>query len=153
MGAAIGFGRCCWNWPWDWVRPAVLAETSSSVAVAGDVGARHGSELGDVHVQFFSHATLVSLIIVATFIDFDEQTIPDAITVTGTVAALFFAAACPLACFAHCLRVGAWGPVVVPPPRADLLDDRRAAVGERAWRGVVLAPARLQGPGGLLASD
>lgn len=40
---------------------------------------------------FIAHGLLMLLMISATFIDFDEQTIPDFITVTGTIAALIFA--------------------------------------------------------------
>ncbi|KAA5546178.1 prepilin peptidase [Roseiconus nitratireducens] len=41
---------------------------------------------------FASHLVLVTLMVVATFIDFDEQTIPDLVTVPGTLMALTFAA-------------------------------------------------------------
>ncbi len=41
-----------------------------------------------LHLQFLAHAILISLLIVATFIDFDEQTIPDEITVSGTLLGL-----------------------------------------------------------------
>jgi prepilin signal peptidase PulO-like enzyme (type II secretory pathway) len=45
--------------------------------------------------QFVSHAILIGLMLVATFIDFDEQTIPDEITVPGTIMALLLAALWP----------------------------------------------------------
>ena len=51
--------------------------------------------LATLHVQCLSHLILVSLMIVATFIDFDEQTIPDEITVTGAVVGFVFAALLP----------------------------------------------------------
>ncbi len=41
---------------------------------------------------FFSHALLLFLLVASTFIDFDEQTIPDVITVPGTIIALSLAA-------------------------------------------------------------
>jgi prepilin signal peptidase PulO-like enzyme (type II secretory pathway) len=41
-----------------------------------------------VHVQVFAHSILVVLMVVATFVDFDEQTIPDWITIPGTLMAL-----------------------------------------------------------------
>ncbi len=41
-----------------------------------------------LHSQFIAHAILISLMIVATFIDFDEQTIPDSITIPGTLIGL-----------------------------------------------------------------
>ncbi|MFO0867658.1 MAG: A24 family peptidase [Pirellulales bacterium] len=46
--------------------------------------------------QFFGHAILLALMTVATFIDFDEQTIPDAITVPGTLLGVGLAAALPV---------------------------------------------------------
>ena len=50
-----------------------------------------------LHIQYFAHITLFSLMLVATFIDFDEQTIPDAITLPGTVIGLLFLLAFPTA--------------------------------------------------------
>lgn len=46
-------------------------------------------------VWFSGHALLITLMLIATFIDLDEQTIPDWITVPGTVAALIYAAFWP----------------------------------------------------------
>lgn len=43
------------------------------------------------HALFLSHTLLFLLLIVATFIDFDEQTIPDVITLPGTLLALLLA--------------------------------------------------------------
>jgi len=40
---------------------------------------------------FFGHAMLLVLMTAATFIDFDEQTIPDVITIPGTILALMVA--------------------------------------------------------------
>ena len=48
-----------------------------------------------LHAQYLSHIILIALMIVATFIDFDEQTIPDEITVSGTVVGLLLAVALP----------------------------------------------------------
>lgn len=42
-------------------------------------------------VAFGSHMVMIGLMVAATFIDFDEQTIPDAITVPGTLLALLLA--------------------------------------------------------------
>ncbi len=39
-------------------------------------------------IMYLGHALLMTLLMIATFIDFDEQTIPDAVTVTGTLLAL-----------------------------------------------------------------
>ena len=48
-----------------------------------------------MHERFFSHSLLICLLIVATFIDFDEKTIPDWITVPGLLAGLVLATAWP----------------------------------------------------------
>ena len=45
--------------------------------------------------NFVSHALLIGLMIVATFIDFDEKTIPDEITIPGTLLGLLLAAVWP----------------------------------------------------------
>jgi len=63
-----------------------------------------------LHAQYFSHIILIALMIVASLIDIDEKTIPDAITVWGTLAGLIAAAAYPWS-----LPVAAlW---LIPPPR------------------------------------
>lgn len=48
-----------------------------------------------LHLQLLSHLILLSLMMVATFIDFDEQTIPDAITIPGTLLGLLISLAFP----------------------------------------------------------
>ena len=49
-----------------------------------------------LHVQFAVHVLLVWLMLVASLIDADEKTIPDAITVSGTLVGLVVAAVYPL---------------------------------------------------------
>jgi leader peptidase (prepilin peptidase)/N-methyltransferase len=44
---------------------------------------------------FWGHTALFALMFIATFIDFDERTIPDSITIPGTLVALALAACCP----------------------------------------------------------
>jgi prepilin signal peptidase PulO-like enzyme (type II secretory pathway) len=44
-----------------------------------------------LHTLFVVHWILLGFMLVATFIDFDEQTVPDAITVPGTLTALVLA--------------------------------------------------------------
>lgn len=46
--------------------------------------------------QFLGHALLLALLTIATFIDFDERSIPDGVTIPGTLAALALATALPL---------------------------------------------------------
>ncbi len=48
-----------------------------------------------LHQRFISHGLLIVLMIVATFIDFDEKTIPDWITVPGMLAGLLLASLWP----------------------------------------------------------
>ncbi|MCX7426655.1 MAG: prepilin peptidase, partial [Planctomycetia bacterium] len=49
-----------------------------------------------LHVQFTVHVLLIWLMLVASLIDADEKTIPDAITVSGTLVGLLVAAVYPL---------------------------------------------------------
>jgi len=46
-------------------------------------------------IWFWLHAILIALMVIATFIDFDERMIPDQVTVPGTIIALVAAAAFP----------------------------------------------------------
>jgi len=46
--------------------------------------------------QFVSHALLFWGLMVATFIDFDEQTIPDSVTVTGALLGMFLSVLLPV---------------------------------------------------------
>jgi leader peptidase (prepilin peptidase) / N-methyltransferase len=62
--------------------------------------------------NFLSHAVLVALMLVATFIDFDEKTIPDEITVPGAIIGLVLVALWPDAHFPVIRPIA--GPV--PPP-------------------------------------
>lgn len=49
----------------------------------------------DLHWQFLGHLVLIPLLVIATFIDFDEMLIPDLITVPGTILALVGASLIP----------------------------------------------------------
>ncbi len=51
---------------------------------------------GALHAQYLLHIVLIALVTVATFIDFDEQTIPHQITDIGALVALLFAALLPM---------------------------------------------------------
>lgn len=62
------------------VPPAVLAGASAAL-----------------HAQFLAHAILLALLMAATFIDFDEKTIPDEITVPGVLVALLLVSIWPTA--------------------------------------------------------
>lgn len=52
--------------------------------------------IGSLHFQFVAHFILFILMAIATFIDFDEQSIPDYVTVPGTVIGLVGAAVAPV---------------------------------------------------------
>lgn len=47
--------------------------------------------LGVLQLRFLAQAVLLALMTIATFIDFDEKTIPDFVTIPGTLFALLFA--------------------------------------------------------------
>jgi leader peptidase (prepilin peptidase)/N-methyltransferase len=89
-----------------WIRP-LLVELAAGCTYAGlyywDLQGGPFDAIGIAatpawqHGQFLMQVVLVSLMIVATFIDFDEKTIPDAITVPGTLLALALAALLPTA--------------------------------------------------------
>ncbi len=49
----------------------------------------------ELHGQFIGHFVLIALMTIATFIDFDEQSIPDSITIPGTIIGLLGAALVP----------------------------------------------------------
>jgi leader peptidase (prepilin peptidase)/N-methyltransferase len=71
-----------------------------------------------LHVQYACHVLLFSLMLVATFIDFDEQTIPDAITVPGAFAGLLLMAAFPVAGPPVAQKAGTVGHLLLTSPNA-----------------------------------
>jgi leader peptidase (prepilin peptidase)/N-methyltransferase len=85
LATAIGFA-----WLYQWEIEARLLPVVAGVNAAAPALAAMW------HSQYLLHVVLISLMIVATFIDFDEKTIPDEITVPGTLAALVLAATLPL---------------------------------------------------------
>lgn len=89
-----------------WIRPLLMElacglglaglyqwETTGQLAppIAGVIGPTQAT----LHLQCLSHALLCLLMLVATFIDFDEQTIPDEITIPGTLMGLVLAGLAP----------------------------------------------------------
>ena len=80
----LGFAALYW---WEIRRLGLLPAELPGPAV-GDMSAVF-------HVQYACHLVLISLMIVASLIDFDEKIIPDAITVPGTLLGLLLAAAGP----------------------------------------------------------
>ena len=93
---------------WFWLRPP-LVELAMAAGLAGlyywEVE-KHGlvapapplpapALLTMLHAQFLAHAILIWLMTAATFIDFDEKTIPDSITIPGALLALALAVGLP----------------------------------------------------------
>jgi leader peptidase (prepilin peptidase)/N-methyltransferase len=87
---------------WFWVRPLVI-ELSFAAGIAAlywweveQLGlAVVPTPAATLHWQWLAHSLLFALLTAATFIDFDEKTIPDAITLPGTLLALTLAAMVP----------------------------------------------------------
>lgn len=84
---------------------------------------------------FFFHALLVALMVAATFIDFDERTIPDAITIPGTVLALVFAAGSPYVFIPGVLPAGIAPTTLQHPMDLDpsWMQGRGLAIGLLIW--------------------
>lgn len=114
-----------------WVRP-MLIELGTGICFAalywhevGQVVAVTPATTAVLQAQFFKHIVLFSLMLVATFIDFDEQTIPDAITVPGVLIGLLLAVALPIS-----------GEIVLTgrPASREFLSVISGAMREDAWR-------------------
>ena len=82
--AAIGLPALYW---WETVAGGLLPDGTPVV----------GALVSVTHVQFVCHAMLAALMLMASLIDADEKTIPDAITVPGTLFGLLAAAIYPWA--------------------------------------------------------
>jgi leader peptidase (prepilin peptidase)/N-methyltransferase len=88
-----------------WIRP-MLVEVIAAVGLPAlygwevaqyELARLPATVLGPLHAQFFAHAVLFALMLVASLIDIDEKTIPDAITLPGVLFGLTLAAVCPWA--------------------------------------------------------
>ena len=98
LEAFCGLGLAALYW-WETTGHLVPAWASTTLAKMSTV----------THAQFLAHALLIALMLVATFIDFDEQAIPDSITIPGTLLGLLFAVLFP----ASHLPVAEAGPPVL----------------------------------------
>lgn len=121
-----------------WLRPLLIeiafplamvwlydAETTGKLLPFAPMAAGREAEL---HCQFIAHFVLIALMTAATFIDFDEQLIPDTITVPGTLFGLLGSA-----------TFASWFPLL-PASRSIVEMD---AASYAAW------PKELNGPWGL----
>ena len=123
-----------------WIRPLLL-----ELALATGLAALYGWETGGrlypapalaaplaeaLHGQYLAHTILIVAMTIATFIDFDEQTIPDSVTIPGTLLGLIMAASWP----ASLLPLGVIGRSVVnlqltsPLPWPVWLDGPRGLI-------------------------
>jgi prepilin signal peptidase PulO-like enzyme (type II secretory pathway) len=114
-----------------WIRPLLLELATGACFAAlywHEVGRIAADPplvtLASLHARYLRHIILFSLMLVATFIDFDEQTIPDAITVPGTIIGLILAAALPMG------REIVW---TWRPPQAELLTVVSGVVKTQPW--------------------
>lgn len=121
-----------------------------------------------LHSVFLAHLLLIPLMLVATFIDIDEQLIPDQITIPGTFLGLLVAACMPMAALPIAAQTGVAVVELVPlrliaPPQAlgaanflqatwpEWLDGAGGlAVGLACWWGwyVVVVPKTIWWRGG-----
>jgi len=86
-----------------------------------------------LHAVFLAHAFLIPFLIVASFIDLDEKTIPDAVTVPGALVGLVLAAVLPTSLLPIVIP-GADGPAGVANPRLEFLT--LAGMGNWPWQSV-----------------
>lgn len=127
-----------------WIRPALLElalgfalpllyawETQTGLVPSG-------AALNDITesllAPYLIHVALLALMTVATFIDFDEQTVPDAITIPGTLLGLVFALILPYSSLPVLQRIGT--------PPLDSIEHLRAT-SPRLWPELFDRPAGL----------
>lgn len=96
LSMGIGLVLLCW-WEVD-QRGLVLGQLQQLLQDAQVPLAfpRTAIPLSAVWPTFWSHAILITLMVAASFIDFDEKIIPDEITVPGTLIGLLLAACLPM---------------------------------------------------------
>ena len=85
-------------------------------------------------IWFIGHSILVALLFVATFIDFDQRIIPDAVTIPGTLTALLFAAIWPSFRLPE-VAANAGGPVLEP---LHFADAQPLGVWHLGWLGLLI---------------
>jgi prepilin signal peptidase PulO-like enzyme (type II secretory pathway) len=120
-----------------WIRPLLL-----ELALAWGLALLYGWEMSGrlfpapslavpliaaLQNQLVAHAILIVAMTIATFIDFDEQTIPDSITIPGTLAGLALAAIWPASLLPLGVAAGSVQNLLItsPLPWAAWLDGPR----------------------------
>ena len=101
--AGIGLAALYW---WEIGCQGLLPERVPLPAPEGVIAVLHG--------QYVAHAILLVLMLVASMIDIDEKSIPDAITVPGVLTGLVLGAVCPWTMLP--VLVSTPGGVSFPPP-------------------------------------
>ena len=95
-----------------WLRPLVIELFCGVGLAALYYWQVHPHPNLSLFARFLSHASLLGWLAIATFIDFDERTIPDGVTVPGTIIGLLFASKLP----ASLLPIRAGGILLMPAP-------------------------------------
>jgi leader peptidase (prepilin peptidase) / N-methyltransferase len=95
---------------------------------------------GSTLAAFASHAVLVTLMIAASLIDVDEKTIPDGVTVPGTLLALLLAAALPMSLLPHVAER------LAPPVAGVAVNLPPALAAQMKGAGVYVEPTTLAAP-------
>ena len=103
-----------------WIRPMLL-EIAGGMALASlywwEMGRFEELVLtSPLWFRYLSHIILISLLAIASFIDFDEQTIPDLVTIPGTLAGLLLAGLVPLSLLSVSRLPGVELPLLVTSP-------------------------------------
>jgi leader peptidase (prepilin peptidase)/N-methyltransferase len=95
----MGLGWAALYW-WEVGRQGLVAEQFA--AIAGPLaGGQLAAPWGTTVATFASHALLIALMAAASLIDIDEKTIPDGITVPGTLLGLLLATILPMSLLPH----------------------------------------------------
>lgn len=112
LAAGAGFA---WLYHWEIVAAGLLPP-----------GALLPDDPAGLHAVFAAHILLISLMTIATFVDFDEKTIPDWVTVPGTLLGLALMACWPAAAL-PVANARAAGTLLLtsPHPWAEWLDGPR----------------------------
>ncbi len=102
-----------WLYWWETVALGLIAEQLA--VVPGGVNTT--VLVGPAHLQFLAHAILAWFMLIATFIDADDQIIPDIVTVPGTLIGLIFVTFFPLALLPQITM-----PAIAPQVGVHLID-------------------------------
>jgi leader peptidase (prepilin peptidase)/N-methyltransferase len=98
LAMAIAWGAVYW---WEVDRQGLIAKQAEALFGPGWRQAFLAIPSWPCLATFASHAVLITLMAAASLIDLDEKTIPDGITVPGTLLALILATAAPTSLLPH----------------------------------------------------